>query len=73
MLLGNVIEIEHDKGIVTQYQSVKDVKVKVGEQVKQGQAIAMAGQSLFNEEAGTHVHFEIRKDGVAVNPTKLFQ
>ncbi len=70
--LGNVIEIEHDKGIVTQYQSVKDVKVEVGDKVKQGQVIAMAGQSLFNEEAGTHVHFEVRKDGVAVNPTAYF-
>lgn len=70
--LGNVIEIEHDKGIVTQYQSVKDVKVKVGDEVKQGQVLAMAGQSLFDEESGTHVHFEIRKDGVAVNPTKFF-
>ena len=70
--LGNVIEIEHANGIVTQYSSVKDVKVEVGDKVKQGQELAMAGQSLFNEEAGTHVHFEIRKDGVAVNPTSYF-
>lgn len=71
-VLGNVIEIEHDKGIVTQYQSVKDMKIKVGDQVKQGQVIATAGQSLYNKNAGTHVHFEIRKDGVAVNPTNYF-
>lgn len=71
-VLGNVIEIEHDNGIVTQYQSVKDIKVKAGEQVKQGDVLAKAGQSLFNEKAGTHVHFEIRKDGVAVNPTSYF-
>jgi stage II sporulation protein Q len=67
-LLGNVIEIEHDENIVTRYQSVKDMAVNVGDQVKQGQAIATAGQSLFNEEAGVHVHFEIRKDGIPVNP-----
>lgn len=71
-LLGNVIEVEHDKGVVTQYESVKDVKVKVGDKVDQGQTIAMAGQSSFNEKAGTHVHFEIRKDGVAVNPQEFF-
>ena len=71
-VLGNVIEVEHDKGIVTQYQSVKDIKIKVGEEVKQGQVLATAGQSLFNEKAGTHVHFEIRKDGIAVNPTNYF-
>jgi stage II sporulation protein Q len=71
-VLGNVIEIEHANGIVTQYQSVKDIKVAVNDVVKQGDVIAKAGQSLFNEKAGTHVHFEIRKDGVAVNPTKYF-
>lgn len=71
-LLGNIIEVEHDNGIVTQYESVKDIKVKVGDNVKQGEVIAQAGQSLFNEKAGTHVHFEIRKDGVAVNPQNYF-
>ncbi|MCQ6279912.1 M23 family metallopeptidase [Bacillus sp. EB600] len=71
-LLGNVIEVEHDNGVVTQYESVKDMKVKVGDQIEQGQVIAKAGQSLFNEKAGTHVHFEIRKDGVAVNPQNYF-
>jgi stage II sporulation protein Q len=67
-LLGNMIEVEHDKGIVTRYQSVKDFAVEVGDTVEQGQKLAAAGQSLFNEEAGIHVHFEIRKDNVAVNP-----
>ncbi|MBE3571077.1 MAG: peptidoglycan DD-metalloendopeptidase family protein [Bacillales bacterium] len=71
-LLGNVIEIEHDKGIVTQYQSVKDMNVEVGDKVEQGQTLAKAGQSLFNQEAGVHVHFEIRKDNVAVNPLDYF-
>lgn len=67
-LLGNVIEIEHDNGIVTQYQSIKNMKVKAGDTVKQGDAIATAGTSQFNEKAGIHVHFEIRKDGTPVNP-----
>ncbi|XJZ27121.1 peptidoglycan DD-metalloendopeptidase family protein [Bacillota bacterium Lsc_1132] len=71
-LLGNVIEIEHDKGVVTQYESVKDVTVKIGDKVEQGQTIAKAGQSTLNEKAGTHLHFEIRKDGVAVNPENYF-
>lgn len=71
-LLGNVIEVEHEKGIVTQYQSIQDIKVEVGEFVEQGQALAAAGQSLFNEEAGVHVHFEIRKDSIAVNPLDYF-
>ncbi len=71
-LLGNTIEIEHSKGIVTRYQSVKDFDVAVGDVVDQGQAIAKAGKSVFNEDAGVHVHFEIRKENVAVNPLEYF-
>lgn len=71
-VLGNVIEVEHDKGIVTQYQSVKDYKVKVGDEVEQGQVIAKSGTSLINEKAGNHVHFEIRKEDVPVNPHEFF-
>ncbi|MDQ0269236.1 M23 family metallopeptidase [Cytobacillus purgationiresistens] len=71
-LLGNVIEVEHDEGIVSRYQSVSEMKVKVGDRVEQGQAIATAGKSMINEEAGVHVHFELRKDGTAVNPESYF-
>jgi stage II sporulation protein Q len=70
-LLGNTIEIEHDNGVITRYQSVKDYTVAVGDQVKQGEAIATSGKSLMNEEAGTHVHFEIRKEETALNPLEL--
>ncbi|MGE7183660.1 peptidoglycan DD-metalloendopeptidase family protein [Peribacillus sp. NPDC006672] len=67
-LLGNLVEVQHEDGVVTRYQSVKDIKVAVGDKVKQGQAIASAGKSQINEEAGVHVHFEIRKDNIALNP-----
>lgn len=73
VILGNVIEIEHDKGIVTKYQSIKEIAVEVGDQVKQGQVLAKAGESVFDEEAGVHVHFEIRKDGVPLDPHEYFQ
>lgn len=71
-LLGNVIEIDHGDGVVTQYQSVKEMNVKVGDRIEQGQVLAKAGQSLFNQEAGVHVHFEIRKNNVPVNPLDYF-
>lgn len=71
-LLGNEVEIEHENGVVTRYQSITDIKVAVGDKVKQGAVIAKAGRSLLNEEAGTHVHFEIRQDDVALNPNAIF-
>lgn len=72
-LLGNVVTIEHAENIETVYQSLDSVSVKEGEQVKQGQVIGKAGRSLLNEEAGIHTHFEIRKDGIAVNPLEYFK
>ncbi len=71
-LLGNVIEVEHEAGIVTVYQSVKDMNVKVGDQVKQGDVLASSGTSQINKEAKNHVHFEIRKDSAALNPLDYF-
>lgn len=72
-LLGNLIEVEHEDGVVTRYQSVTDIKVAVGDKVKQGQAIATSGKSQINEEAGVHVHFEIRKDDIALNPVDFIE
>ena len=79
-LLGNVIEVEHEDGVVTRYQSVTDIQVAVGDEVIQGDVLATASKSQINEEAGTHVHFEIRKDNVAliqlnllINKSQLFK
>jgi stage II sporulation protein Q len=71
-IFGNVVEIEHDGGVVTVYQSLSEIQVKAGDTVKQGQVIGKAGQSEFNQEAGVHAHFEIRKDGKPVNPIAYF-
>ncbi len=71
-ILGYTVEIDHQNGLVTFYQSLSDVKVQAGDTVKQGQVIAKAGESTYNAEAKTHLHFEVRKDGVAVNPTDSF-
>lgn len=67
-LFGQVVHIEHDKDVVTIYQSLEGLLVEVGQTVKQGDVIGRAGRNLFNKDAGVHVHFEIRKDGVPVNP-----
>ncbi|MBN8252946.1 M23 family metallopeptidase [Priestia flexa] len=71
-LLGFVIEVDHKDGLVTQYQSLDEATVEVGDVVKQGQVLAKAGKNLYNQEANNHVHFEIRKDGVAINPSDYF-
>lgn len=71
-LLGNVIEIDHENGVATIYQSIKDIKVKVGDNVKQGDVLATSGTSQLNKAAKNHLHFEIRKDSTAMNPLNFF-
>ncbi|MGA9174192.1 MAG: M23 family metallopeptidase [Thermoactinomyces sp.] len=70
-VVGYQVEIQHDSGITTVYQSLKEVKVKKGQMVKKGQVIAKAGRNNFEKEAGIHLHFEVRnKDHQAVNPVE---
>lgn len=67
-LLGQVVEIDHENGVTTVYQSLASVTVAAGDKVEQNEVIGQAGRSLMQEADGVHVHFEIRKDGTAVNP-----
>ncbi|RKL68023.1 stage II sporulation protein [Salipaludibacillus neizhouensis] len=67
-LFGQVVHVEHDEDILSIYQSLDELKVEVGQTVKQGDVLGEAGRSLYNQDAGIHTHFEIRKDGVPVNP-----
>ncbi|MBA4495978.1 peptidoglycan DD-metalloendopeptidase family protein [Paenactinomyces guangxiensis] len=70
-IVGYQVEIQHESGITTVYQCVDDVKVRKGQQVKQGDVIAKAGRNNFEKEAGVHLHFEVRnKNNQAVNPAQ---
>ena len=68
---GNKIILEHPDGKQTHYSSVKDILVKKGDQVSQGQAIGTATQNEWNPSAGVHMHFEVLVDGAYVNPKSL--
>ncbi|WP_139491109.1 M23 family metallopeptidase [Brevibacillus dissolubilis] len=69
-LVGNFIEIEHKNGIVSVYQSLEKVTVKINDEVTKGQAIGTAGRNIYEKEAGIHLHFEVRSEGKSVDPTK---
>lgn len=69
-LVGNQVEIEHPNKLVTVYQSLDKVLVKPGDEVTQGQTIGSTGRNVYEKEAGTHLHFEVRAEGVSVNPEK---
>ena len=71
-ILGNIIEIEHSNNIVTIYQSVKDVNVKVGDTVKQGDLLAKSGSNKLENEKENCLHFEVYLEGNIINPEELF-
>lgn len=71
-LLGQIVVLHHGEQISTYYASLNDVQVDVGDEVKQGDTIGQAGKNIFNEESGNHVHFEIRKGEIEVNPEDFF-
>lgn len=71
-MLGYVVEMEHADGVTTHYASLTDIQVESGEKVKQGEELGVAGKNNFGQASGTHVHFEIRKDGEAVDPQQFF-
>ena len=66
---GNTIEISHGNGLTTVYESLTNVNVAEGDEVKQGTIIAQAGRSDMERDLGIHLHFETRVNGETVNPS----
>lgn len=66
--LGDEVVLEHEDGLVTRYRSVKEILVKVGDVVPQGQPLATTTENEFNAAAGVHLQFEVFDKGEAVNP-----
>ncbi|WP_026011385.1 M23 family metallopeptidase [Paenibacillus sp. OSY-SE] len=68
---GFVVEIDHGNNLKTVYQSLVDLKVKKGDTVKKGDALATAGRNELEKNLGVHVHFEVYDDNKPVNPSTL--
>ncbi len=63
---GYLVQIEHEDGAVTYYGHNSSLLVSAGDEVEQGDVIALAGST--GRSTGPHCHFEIRIDGTPVNP-----
>ena len=63
---GNCVMINHGNGIVTLYGHGQEIKTTLGTVVKQGDLIMLVGST--GNSTGPHLHFEVRKNGTAVDP-----
>ncbi len=63
---GNLIVIEHEDGLVTKYMHHSRMYVKIGQKVEKGQQIGLSGTTGYS--TGNHLHFQVEKNGVAMNP-----
>ncbi|MDY5874168.1 MAG: M23 family metallopeptidase [Bacilli bacterium] len=71
-LMGNIVEIEHTNNLTTVYQSLGEVKVKVGDTVKQGDIIATSGQNKITTDTSNALHFEVFYKGEVFNPEEFY-
>jgi murein DD-endopeptidase MepM/ murein hydrolase activator NlpD len=63
---GNMVELDHGRGIVTRYGHMSAVLVQAGEHVTRGEQIGRMGST--GRSTGNHLHYEVRIDGHPVNP-----
>jgi murein DD-endopeptidase MepM/ murein hydrolase activator NlpD len=63
---GNLVKLNHGRGIETRYGHLSAILVRPGQRVKRGDMIGKMGST--GRSTGSHLHYEVRIDGRAVNP-----
>lgn len=63
---GNMVVIDHGGGLETRYAHMSEMSVRAGDRLEPGQNIGAVGST--GQSAGPHLHFEVRRDGKAVDP-----
>ena len=68
---GNLVELNHGRGIQTRYGHLTRSTVQSGQAIKRGQLIGYMGST--GRSTGSHLHYEVRIDGKAVNPIPFME
>lgn len=70
--LGNIVQIKHEKDLISIYQGIDEVTVKKGDKINQGQILGTSGTSKINPEYNSSFHFEIYYKGAIMDPENLY-
>ena len=68
---GNLVEINHGQGIQTRYGHLSRLIAQPGQRVRRGDLVGLMGST--GRSTGSHLHYEVRIDGRAVNPVPFMQ
>jgi murein DD-endopeptidase MepM/ murein hydrolase activator NlpD len=66
---GKQVRIAHGGGLMTSYSHMSHIAARPGSNVRQGQVIGYVGSTGLS--TGPHLHYELYKDGVAINPASV--
>jgi murein DD-endopeptidase MepM/ murein hydrolase activator NlpD len=66
---GNFIEMRHPNGMTSLYGHLSRIDVASGDAVAAGVRIGLVGSTGYS--TGPHLHFEVRRDGAQINPTRV--
>ena len=71
-IMGKTIKIKHSNDLISVYQSMGNIDVKVNDTISQGMIIGKSGENNVNKDLGNHLHFELYHKGSIVNPEEYF-
>ncbi len=67
---GYYVVVRHKNGLETLYGHMSKISVEIGQEVKSGEIIGLGGST--GRSSGPHLHYEIRYQGLSINPTEIF-
>lgn len=70
-IFGNMVRIDHENGYATLYGHNSRLAARIGQRISRGQVVAYLGST--GRSSAPHLHFEVRHDGLPVDPLTLMQ
>ncbi len=71
-IMGKTVKIKHSNDLISVYQSLGSIDVKVNDSVTQGSIIGKSGEANISPDLGNHLHFELYYQGSVVNPENYY-